>query len=377
MYAQINCSSMTTFLKKTYCALGLTLASCSKALTPEDQTVLHLWQRSPYCESLSIGKKKRVNISACLEPFWSLLRPPSTCIYSIVPDREAIISSQEAWLSLFAKVCGHNSPFYPLVATVTEEKRDLETTIKLLKCIHQSNLSSPIKNLFTEEALAKILAYRTCNLGDEFAISSNGPLLHYEINAIFPMGGGIPAYGCIPIGEEGPPLLLFRGSEFSFNQRGRVTFKANVDFQGPGYSMYLSARPLLRSWLEKQTNVFGKAKVLGFSLGGTLAAYAVVLDSEFFHAGVAFNMAGVRKKIANQWQQINDAKRPKFISYVNQGDAVSKIGNLFGDVYQCTFPTPLRLIKAHNLLLLSEPTIILNPVHVDKENRSSRILSNL
>lgn len=368
---------MTRFLKIAS-IVGLAFFSCNKAFSPEERVVLQQWHGSPYADSTSVHiKKQNPNVSAKLERFWGLLRPHSKCIYLQEPEKEVVISSQEELLGLFSKVYGHNSLFYPLVATVTTEERDLEITAKLLECIHQTTLSPPIKNFFTEEALAKIFAYRTSSIGKEFAISSDGNFVRYKIDIIFNMGGSIPAYGCIPVGEIGPPLLLFRGSEFSFNRRGRTTFKANLDFKGPGYSMYLSAQPQLRSWLEKQTKIFGKAKVLGFSLGGTLAAYAVVLDPEFFHTGVAFNMAGVRKKILEIWKHIEEDKRPKFISYVNRGDAVSKIGNLFGTVYECSFPSPLKLIKAHNILLLSESKITLNPVNVEQENRSSRILGNL
>ncbi len=365
---------MKILVRIACCMIAMGLNSCSKVLVQEDQAILKKWQNSPYGKSLTLEGTKPVNFSSRLEGFWSLLRPHSTCVYAISDQDEDILVCHERLFSLFGEVCGHNSRFYPLVATVTEESQDFEITTQLLSQIHTSTLSPFAKKLLTYEALAKILAYRTCKVGQEFSIHEGEDLVTYRIDSVFMMGGFVPAYGCIPMSEKGSPLLLFRGSEFSSNERGKATFKANVDMKGPGYTMYMNARSELRNWLEKQTIRMGKAKVIGFSLGGTLASYALVYEGEFFYEGITFNMAGVRKKIVKDWEQTPRELRPKFISYVTRGDAVSKIGNLFGEVYEFSFPTPRSLIKAHNILILAQPKVFINPVDLEKEKLASRLL---
>lgn len=354
---------------------GILFVGCSRSASREESTLAEKWHESPYAASLEIGEVNRQNFSYSCENFYSLLKPPSECVYAGKTE-ETVLWDKENF-TLFTKVCGHDSSFHPIVATVTKSQADVDLTVLLLEEIEKADLAYPIKELFTEEVLAKILAYRKCRRGQEFVITSPQGPIRYKVDAIFNMGGGVPAYGCIPVGEIGSPIIIFRGSEFSLNRRGRATLAANIDRKGPGYFMYKRVQPRLRYWLDKQTRVYGKAKVLGFSLGGALAAYAVTLDYDLFEKGTSFNMPGLRKKIAHRFSLIKEEDRPLFISYVNRGDAVSKIGKLLGKVQEFSFPETLKLVRAHNLLILGEPKVFVREVNLEEENSSSRILSTL
>ncbi len=281
----------------------------------------------------------------------------SLCTSLYAKEKMTLICHENEALVHFGAHHGHGTSIHPLVATVTDKETDFTKLADLLQKIHEAHLDPVVKELFTEEALCKILAYRTCKGGETFTITSPEGPISYSIDRVFEMGGGIPAYGCLPTDTKSSPLLIFRGSEFAFNKRGKATMRAILDTNGSGFSMYKAARPQIREWLFEQQTTYGKAKVMGFSLGGALAAYAVIFDPEFFHTGVAFNMVGVRRRMIKRWQGIRQEERPRFIAYVNRGDPVSRIGSLLGDVSLFFIPGRHSPGKAHNLLLSSEAKV--------------------
>lgn len=353
------------FLLSACSFLALTACASVKERSTE---AISIWQSSPHFSRVDISKPKSVDRQKTLEradSFYSWVMPQKKSRY-VTEGMATVFSHYSAELEAFLHICGHDSITHPIVATVSAGDADL--TKSLFECLQSSTMPSNWKDFFASEILAKIVAYRSLQQGDLFPVPFEGKFLVYEVDYVFNMGSGIPAYGLIS--KEGPPLLIFRGSEFAFNARGRETLKANLDAEGPGYKMYLGIREELKRWLQKQNE---KAHVFGFSLGGILSAYALILDPTFFAKGIAFNMPGISKKMLRMWNLLPIDERPQFQVYVNRGDGVSKVGLLFGEVFECILPRSQKPIRAHNALLLGNRTFEMRKINVDAENKSNRL----
>ncbi len=206
----------------------------------------------------------------------------------------------------------------------------------------------------TNEILTKVLAYRDLKEKMEIPIpSENGLLITYTVDTLFDLWHGMPAFGLIPKNNpEAPPLLIYRGTEFSF--RGWGSILSDLDFKGPGFSAFRKAQPKIHAWLEKTGK---KTQVLGFSLGGALAAYTLLFEKDLLSSAIAFNMPGLSLKNYELWRTLKDS--PPFISYVTQGDFVAKIGHTIGDLRICSTGTPMKPLTAHTTLISFEPTFYL------------------
>jgi hypothetical protein len=294
------------------------------------------------------------------------------------PPVEMLLEINNPELSQFSKLYGYFSPKRPIVAKVTKSKEDLIIVSCLLRQLHSSLVSNELLELATFELIAKALAYRDLQQGDAIEIpiiSREGKrmLVSFTVDVIFDLWHGMPAFGLLPSMKEVPALLLFRGTDFSLgSERGLASMLSDLDMSGPGLSAFLNAQKKIHAWLLKVSHRGNKARAVGFSLGGALASYAFIYENELMsdQSSIAFNPPGASEKICELFLTLPSKRQHALITYVNDGDIVSKVGCLFGSTYQFSTEQTHRPLYAHTLLITGQKSVTCALVDVEKENES-------
>lgn len=257
----------------------------------------------------------------------------------------------------------YDSPYHPLIGHVTDDFMDILTTNQLLAGLQQTIKNKKQLNIMTEEVLTKVLAYRNLQVGHEIPIAVCPKLLRptlilYVVNQVFDLGG-MPAFGLVPKNPEAKalPILLFRGTNFSL--KGVSSILADLDLNGPGLSAFYSHRRTLHQWLTEANQSHGPARVMGYSLGGSFAQYTCIYEHELLSKdkrfpSVIFNQPGVSDDLILQWDRLKKKEKPKLRGYVTEGDIVSTVGKLIGDVKELTLEHPLEPLFAHVTLITGQ-----------------------
>jgi hypothetical protein len=257
---------------------------------------------------------------------------------------------------------GHYSTYKPLIGIVSEFQEDIVVVNQLLIRIQENVKNMAHMQLMADEVLAKVMAYRNLKVGQKIpvpvAISSNkSKIVMYKVDKVFNLSGGMPAFGLVPhTTAKAPPILLFRGTDLSFSLKGYSSILADLDLNGPGLSVFYRAEDELQDWLEKVSYSHSKARVLGYSLGGSFVQYACINESEFIckderFPSVAFNQPGVSEELVLKWHRLKTEEKPSFKGYVTEGDVVSTVGKLIGDVKELTLDHLLEPLTAHVTLM--------------------------
>lgn len=240
----------------------------------------------------------------------------------------------------------------------------------MLNALSHATFDRRTQSFAIDEALAKVAAYRDWKVGDEllWRNSTTGVIETYRLDYIFDIWHGMPAFGWIAK-TGGSPVLLFRGTDFSLtSERGWASLISDLDPAGPGLTAFMKARSTLQQWLKKVSQPGVRAKVIGFSLGGALAAYTFLYERAWVSESIAFNPPGCSEEVFQAWQSLLPEEQQHLIVYVNRGDPVSKVGQLWGIPYQLAiFPLP-RPLRAHTLFLSAERKFIGIPIDLTKEN---------
>jgi hypothetical protein len=144
---------------------------------------------------------------------------------------------------------------------------------------------------------------------------------------------------------------------------------SDLDFAGPGLSAFQNAQEEIHEWLIKAQANGIKAKVMGFSLGGALAAYTYIYENAWVapQGSIAFCPPGFSEKVIEEWQGLEQTKKQGFTIYVNEGDIISKIGRLFGTVYALSTKKPLKPLSAHTALMSAQTVFFKARVDVDSD----------
>lgn len=259
----------------------------------------------------------------------------------------------------------------PLVGKATMQKEDIQVAECLLKMIDEKIQDPQQKRFSLDEVLAKVLAYRALEKGMELSIPQT-----YVVDELIDLWHGMPAYGLAPKGDQKlPAILLFRGTDLSFStERGWASIMSDLDVLGPGLSTFLKARPKIHEWLLKMKEKGQSARVIGVSLGGVLASYTFIFEKDQLSSepSVAINPPGVSEEVFQLWDQFPKETTPPFSVYVTQGDLVSKIGHLIGDVKESRLPFPLKIIEAHVTLISAQKQYSVSQVDLTAENASRK-----
>ncbi len=271
-------------------------------------------------------------------------------------------------LEEFSALYGYFTCNKPLVGIVTEASSDLEPLQNVFNSLVKHQKSEWVE-LVSDELLAKAVAYRNLQKGMKISIpvgEKKPKLVEYEVDEVLDLWQGMPAFALLPCKKGSPPILLFRGTDFSFTSKSSwASILSDFDLSGAGLTTFRSSQAKIHAWLEK-ASTFGKTKVMGFSLGGILAVYTAIFESNLIDRCVAFNAPGVSKAIFSEWKAL--ASSPPIFLYVTQGDLVSRFGKMVGTAYELSSKRPLGPIEAHTRIMTSKSPILLFEIDIEKEN---------
>ena len=262
----------------------------------------------------------------------------------------------------------------PIIAKVSKSKEDLYATEQLLHVIHEKIKDPQKRILAAGEVLSKVVAYRDLSEKDIIPVPITTPsgkniIVHYYVDKIFDIWGGMPAFGLLPLNhkDEAAPILLFRGTDsFPASKRAWASLLSDLDFDGPGYHAFMKSKDLFGQWMIDANASFSrKTRAIGYSLGGAFATYTVIFESELvssdpFQPCMAFNSPGVINKVVQKWNRIDQKKRPLFLNFTIKNDIVSKYGHLIGYNYKLIPNNKFLFLQAHVKLLIGEDEFYLH-----------------
>jgi len=270
-----------------------------------------------------------------------------------------------------------------VICRFTSRQQDVRDTCRVLHQIYEEISSPELCDFATSEVLAKVLAYRKLHFGDQVSIptlkfNQEMHLSNYVVEKVFDLWSQVRAFGFVSAnGDQVAPLLLFRGTDLSFKNKGsKASIISDFDPKGPGRSLFENAHNDLHEWLKTVSSERGKVRVIGHSLGGAIVLYTLIHEHPFIsnashEISYAFNFPGVDEDLLRKWETLPDEAKPAFRGFICRGDVISKFGHLFGDVSEVSFRHPLPPIRAHEHLFFAEPMCYLYPLDVQEENSSS------
>ncbi|NGX51399.1 MAG: hypothetical protein K1060chlam2_01265 [Chlamydiae bacterium] len=327
-------------------------------------------------------KNRELSLSAQTFKYWEiflswLFKYPSRCYELKQRMRSNVLENPSEEFYQFAKSYRKRSASKGIICRVTSHYKDIERVSALLHLIYSTIPNPELCELAACEVMAKVMAYR--NLKEEhtipFPIMGRDGCMQmslYSVDRVFDLWSKVRAFGLVCVEGDGAPLLLYRGTDFSFlTEGGRASIISDLDPKGPGRTLFEQAEKPLKEWLGRQRK---KTRVIGHSLGGVILAYTLLHESEFIsqerhETSFAFNFPGVRKDLVDKWDQ--KSEKPRFRGYICRGDVISKFGMLFGEIYEVSLKKPLSPVRAHEQLLFAEPHCTLREVDLKEENRSS------
>ena len=304
-----------------------------------------------------------------------LFKYPTRC-YELKKDIQAHrYKHRSQTLYRFGKTYRNQKGSKSIICKVTSAHEDREKGVIILKKIYEDIDHPQLCEWATFEVLAKVIAYRNLKRGDIIPLSimkddRSLVLTTYFVDHVFNLWNNIAAFGLISLDQIGAPILLFRGTDFSFmKEEARASIISDLDPQGPGWSLFQNGHRSIHNWLQQKNQL---ARTVGHSLGGIIATYVLIHESQAMslaphESSYAFNFPGIAPHLIDKWNRL--AKKPRFTGFVCRGDLISKLGKLFGDVYEISFTNPLSPIRAHEILLFAQQEGSIQPIDIDKENR--------
>jgi len=305
--------------------------------------------------AVSLHASLRTSYLNGMDLFFEHVLPKTARFFTEDPHKECFVNTSEEIIS-FDERYGYFSS-HPIVAKVTKEKEDRELAGQLLFAIGTSQIPKMQKKLMVAEVIAKVIAYRDWEEGMELCMVTEEGEVVYRVDKVFNLWHGIPAFGFVPLKDTAAPLLVFRGTDPSLHQaRGWASIASDIDISGVGYTLFTHARPYIRAWLEKVAQKGKKARVIGYSLGGSLAAYTALFEQEWISAlpeeeSYTFNAPGFSQQLL---YQINE--NAALMQYITQGDPISHVGTLSGCIHILSLDKPLKPLSAHMTLMTTQAT---------------------
>ncbi len=200
-------------------------------------------------------------------------------------------------------------------------------------------------------------------------------LISYRIDKKFDLWEKIPAFGLIAENREGPPLLIFRGTNVNVSDPDSLpSILSNFHEKGPGWNLFRSSRREIGEWLERSVSLSGKqARVIGYSQGGAVASYCLLFFNTYFggpEPSVLLDSPGISEELSGY--RSGSAIKPDVISYIHEGDPIPKIGEeILGEGYlirtdKRNFP------ESHTVLSLFAPRWEVRRINERREKDSCR-----
>ncbi len=299
--------------------------------------------------------------------------PLSSRSFSLsVGSKSQIFTQMITPLQSFISSHGYFSIQKPLVGIVTENPSDLEPLQDALSSLMRSKDANWIC-LAAEELICKVLSYRNLQKGMKVSlptqVGKKVELVPYEVDEVLDLWQGMPAFGLTPLQKNAHPILLFRGTDFSFVSKSSwASILSDCDFAGAGFTTFRSSEKLIQDWLKKASSFGKKANVMGFSLGGILAVYTAIFQNALIERCVAFNAPGVSKPVFEEFEKLSSP--PSICLYATQGDLVSRFGRMIPHAFEMSNRSAMGPIQAHTMIMSAENPLLLFRIDVQTENQS-------
>ena len=305
-----------------------------------------------------------------------LFKYPSRC-YKLKDDKGTqVYENPSESFNRFGKSYRKRYASKGIICRVTSNFKDIEQVGEILRQIYEHVDNPKLCEWAVSEVMVKVMAYRNLKQGHTIPLPIMGRdgcmvMTTHVVDRVFDLWNKIRAFGLVRSDGAGAPILLFRGTDFSFmTEGGRASIISDLDPKGPGWTLFEKGQKPIREWLKKENRA---TRVMGHSLGGVVAAYTLIHEAEWmsqetYESSYAFNFPGVSEKLANQWNELDE--KPTFTGFVCRGDLISKLGKLFGDVYEVSLEMPLSPVRAHEMLLFAEARGYLHEVDLEGENHS-------
>lgn len=333
-------------------------------------------------ENISWRGKVRANALKKFDEFLFLTLGNRLKEYPLAdPPRQEILDAEIFALKEFETKYGYFSPHRPTVGKVPAAKDDITLVCSLLKSLYEGELNRGHLEYAVVEVLTKVLAYRDLQKGQVIHIpvivSGKWALEPFTVDSVFDIWKGMPAFGLVPQRPGVASILLFRGTDFSLlTQRGWASIMSDLDIDGPGLGAFQRSRQKLRKWLQNVRDGGREARTMGFSLGGALAAYLFIYENALLSPENSFALCspGVADKVIEAWRALPSERQQGFVSYVNTGDIIPKVGKMFGTVYCLTPRQTLRPLRAHTVLMSSLFPVTKSLVDVSQVKQEKSVL---
>ncbi|MCH1430610.1 MAG: DUF2974 domain-containing protein [Chlamydiales bacterium] len=238
------------------------------------------------------------------------------------------------------------------------------------------------------EVLAKKFAYSEAKAGTIVrvpCINQSQSLVweEYYVDQKLMMDGGVPVFGLLPrrISEHAHPILLFKGSSppninsLMYKKDAIPTWKADIDRNGVGVSLFESSKDKIVNWLQKAKKS-SKKKVLsvGHSLGGAIAQVSSIKFPSLVKEVFVFNAPMVRRELKEIYEKLEDSIKPKIKGFLCHQDIVSKLGGdcLIGKHYEISGFCK-HLDHHSDVIMLTTKKFSFQELDVDRINHSTHI----
>lgn len=262
-------------------------------------------------------------------------------------------------LQTFAKEHGYFS-HAPLLSLVSNNQEDLRFVQQALE--NAIEVEDNWQDFCVTEILCKALAYRDIAWNYEIKIPvrnlQNQIILEtFILDRIFDLWQQMPAFGWIPKNPYVSSFLIFRGTDCNLTtKRGLASLFSDLDFSGPGFRVFRKSKLQIQTWLRQVKQKRKAARVIGCSLGGALAAHTFIEYCDLLskEASIAFHPPGVFKQAKKSWDKLEEGMKQQFITYIAQGDFVSKVGSLIGNKRILSTDEQLKPLTAHTLLFAGQ-----------------------
>jgi len=319
-----------------------------------------------------------------LDAWIDLITPYTFRTFSVYNPEEPITLQSIPFLEQFSHDHGFFSCHLPLIGVVSEESRDIIPVQKALLSLQSYSFPSYI-DLAVAEILSKAMAYRALKKGMIIHIPSQVQgqihITEYQVDSVIDLWHEMPAFGLTPTkAGSHHPLLLFRGTDLSLlSKRSWASLLSDLDLSGSGFSTFHFARPDLHQWLLAAYKKTGKkTKTMGFSLGGALALYTTLFESDLIAdtGSFAFNLPGLPQNIASRFKK---TAKNQISLIVTQGDIIPKIGTLPTPATVLSTKEKLLPIAAHTNLMVSQHVLYISSLESDSpsEGGSMSLLRHL
>lgn len=308
----------------------------------------------------------RIRILSTLDSFFGVCIPYQRRSYKTQKEERTYTGPLS--LQRFAKEHGYFSK-EGLLSLVSSGKEGIRLVQEALENVIEAE--SHWQDFCATEILCKALAYRDVSLKQEIKIPvrnlQNQIVLEtFVLDRVFDLWQQMPAFGWMPKNPHISSLLIFRGTDGSLtSRRSLASLFSDLDCSGPGFRVFRKSKLQIQTWLRNAKRKTNAARVMGCSLGGALATHAFIEYCDLLskETSVAFHPPGIFKKTKKSWDHLEAEVKQRFITYVAQGDFVSKVGSLVGDRYVLSIDAQLKPLTAHTLLFAGQQKLICQNGH--------------